>query len=196
MSNIDHELMESLEYKGDYGARYECRQCVNCPAGLSNDYFYCEKQGVSISGKNNVCRAFEARIKNPSAPDFNFDDYLEFLGSDYYRPYSIDKTIITGSARLNEVIADGGSLAEKFPKSYSSLFKYYDKPFCRIFMPRAHVEYGGRKFDIDYRRYRENMTIEDGAIHFDLMIWKETERSRKYKREICGTYKVGEFDGN
>ena len=28
---------------------------------------------------------------NPSSSEFNFDDYLEWLGTDYYRPHTIDK---------------------------------------------------------------------------------------------------------
>lgn len=187
---IDHELMRSLEYKGEYGGRYTCKDCVNCP--ISRDYALCEKQGVNILPSNNVCRAFDARIKNPSEPEFNFDDYLEYLGSDFYRPYSIDKEIINGSAKLGEIIIDGGRLAGLLPNIYSPWYEYYDKPYCRVFMPRCHVEYDGNKFEIDYRRYRELKTVENVAIKFAIRLWKIKPTQRKYNKEINGVYDINE----
>jgi hypothetical protein len=183
---VDHELMQSLEYDGPYGVRYTCSQCVHFKEGA------CAKlpEGVQVSGHNNVCRSFDARIKNPSAPAFNFDDYLEFLSSDFYRPYSIDKEIINGSARLGEVIADSGKLARLLPKVYSPWYKYYDKPYCRVFMPRCHVKIGDHKFEIDYRLYRELSFIKDGEIHFDLHYWKDKPTQRKYQKETYGRWRL------
>lgn len=190
---IDHALMKSLEYNGEYGARYTCKNCVHCPVG--EGYQPCDKQGVDVLPSNNVCRVFEVRIKNPSAPEFNFDDYLEFLGSDYYRPYSVDTSIINGSAKLGEIVVDGGKLAELLPNTYYPWYEYYDKMYCRTSFPRCFVEVESEgirhKFEIDYRRYRELKTVENGAIHFVLHLWKDKPTQRKYNKEINGKYEVG-----
>lgn len=188
MNAINHELMQALEYKGAYGGRYTCKDCVHCPVG--RDYQLCEKQSTNVLPSNNICRAFEALIKNPSSPPFDFDDYLEFLGSEFYRPWNVDTSIIIGSAKLGEAHADGGHLARILPKTYSPMYKSYDKPHCRVFMPRCHVEYAGRKFEIDYRRYRELKTVENGEIEYALMLWKDTPRQRKYNKEINGRWRV------
>jgi hypothetical protein len=181
---IDHDLMQSLEYDGPYGGRYNCSQCTHFNEGN------CAKlpEGVTVSGSNNVCRSFNVRINNPSAPEFNLDDYLEFLGSDFYRPYSIDKEVINGSAKLGEIIADGGKLARLIPKVYSPWYKYYDKPYCSVFMPRANVKVGDHSFEIDYRLYRELAFIDDGEIRYDLHYWKDNPRQRKYQKETYGRW--------
>src|SRR5690606_5600641 len=104
---IDHELMESLEYKGVHSGRYTCNNCVHFN-GYSNDYSFCNKQGLEVLGANNICKGYEARIKNPSMPEFNFDDYLEFLRTEFYRPWTVDNSIILGSAKMGETVIDGG----------------------------------------------------------------------------------------
>lgn len=209
MSNINHELMESLEYKGEYGCRFNCRQCVHFGISNTNDYNYCDKQGIEVHWGNNVCRAFEPKIKNPSSPEFNFDDYLEFLYSQFYRPYSIDKDIITGSARLGEMIMDDGKLAKRSEdymkmledneewdklnnyKPYSYVYKYYDKPYCKAYLKDAYVKVNHHTFHIDYIRFRELNTVEDGAVKFKLHTWKDKPTQRKYKKEINNEFKVG-----
>lgn len=188
MTKVDHALMESLEYKGDYGGRHMCKDCVHCQVG--SGYQPCEKQGVNISPTNNVCRAYEARIKNPSSPTFNFDDYLEFLGSDFYRPHSVDTSIIVGKswgAVGLEVDKNGG-----WHSKYGEIIHYkpYDKPYCRVFMPRANVMYNGNIFEIDYKRYREIKTVENGVIHFDVRLWKDRPTQRKYQKETFGIYEM------
>lgn len=185
MTEIDHALMKSLEYTGPYGCRYTCADCRH----FGRESKTCAMIGnpaIKISEKNNVCRSFDARIKNPSAPPFNFDDYLEFLGSDYYRPWSVDRTQVIGSARIGEAIIDNGKLAQKFPKIYSPLYKSYDKPYCCANFPRCYVFYDKYTFEIDYRLYRELTFYRDGAIHYVVKRWRETERARKVKREFNG----------
>jgi hypothetical protein len=187
MKTIDHKLMESLEYNGHYGGRYTCSQCKHFAEGncamLDNR--------VKVGGHNNVCRQFTARIKNPSSPDFNFDDYLEYLYSDYYRPWSVDTSIIIGSAKLGECVMDGGRLAELIPKTYSPLYKSYDKPFCMIHEgPRCHVYVGEHKFEIDYRKYRELAFINNNVIEFVVHLWKEKPTARKYQKEVNGRWSL------
>lgn len=193
---IDHELMESLEYKGEYGMRYTCGDCRLRRGNITDDYALCEKSGVNVYQNNNVCRAFQPRIKNPSSPEFDYDDYLEYLGSDFYRPWSADTNIIVGSAKLGEAIADGGKLAELLPKTYSPLYKSYDKPYCHNYFPRCHVEVESdgirHRFEIDYKRYRECKTVENGAVHFVEHIWKEKPKQRRYNKETYGEYKITE----
>lgn len=187
---LNHELLESLEYKGEYGCRYTCRQCVHHSSSAEN-YAFCEKQGVDVSGHNNVCRGFEARIKKPSAPTFNFDRYLEFLGSDFYRPWNVDTSIVTGRCwgPVGPLQIDAnGTWYQKH--GWKNTYKPYDKPYCRVFMPRCHVKYNGHKFEIDYRRYREIKTIESGSIHFDEHLWKDSPGQRKYRREIYGVFEI------
>ena len=183
---IDHDLMESLEYDGPYDGRYTCRDCALFKEGR------CEKlpEDLRVSGSNNVCRSFNARIKNPSAPKFDFDDYLEFLGSGFYRPYSIDKEIIVGSARFKEWISDRGELAERFPKSYQPMYKTYDKPYCRVFLPRSHVKIGDHSFEIAYRLYREKKFVQDGEIIFDIHVWKDNPNQRKCQKETYGKWTI------
>lgn len=169
------------------GCRVLCSQCKyfkdkTCKL-LKNDQ-------IKISEKNNVCRQFKHRIINPSSPEFNFDDYLEWLGTDYYRPYTIDKKNIIGSAKLGEVIIDGGHLAELLPSTYSPFYETVDKPWCRKHMPRCHAEYEDHKFEIDYVKYREGTWITDNSIQFDQHLWKERETQRKYQSEIYGSYKI------
>lgn len=203
---IDHEFYESLEYKGEYGGRFTCSQCVHF--GSHNDYNHCEKQGAEVHWGNNICRGFEPKIKNPSSPDFNFDDYLEFLGSDFYRPWSVDKDIIIGSARLNEAYVDGGKLARSSEeyikrleekedwtklnnyKPYTYMYKSYDKAYCKVRLKDAYVKYNGSTFHIDYVRFRELKSIEDGLIHFKLRTWKDKPKQRKYSSELNGTYEI------
>ncbi|MBO1583429.1 hypothetical protein [Bacillus sp. XF8] len=169
------------------GCRVNCGQCKYFKDGacklLKNDQ-------IKISEKNNVCRQFKHRIINPSSPVFNFDDYLEWLGTDYYRPYTIDKKNIIGSAKLGEVIIDGGRYAELLPSIYSPFYETVDKPWCRIHMPRCHVEYKGHKFAIDYVNYREGSWIKGNVVTFDQHLWKDRETQRKYQSEIYGSYKI------
>jgi hypothetical protein len=185
MSEINHDLMQSLEYTGPYACRYTCADCRHF-ASESKTCAMLASPAIKISGKNNVCRLFDARIKNPSAPPFNFDGYLEFLGSDYYRPYGINRDKIIGSAKLGEVVADGGKLAQKFPQIYSPFYETVDKPYCRANFPRCHVYYDKYTFEIDYRLYRELAFYRDGVIHYDEKRWRETEKARKVKREFNG----------
>ncbi|MDQ0154934.1 hypothetical protein [Robertmurraya andreesenii] len=188
MTTIDHALMKSLEYNGEYGARYTCKNCVHCPVG--EGYQPCDKQGVDVLPSNNVCRAYEARIKNPSAPEFNFDDYLEFLGSDFYRPFrSTGKIIGEGYGMIGLEITKEGGWRSKYGKY--NIYEFEDCAHCRVNMPRCHVEIDGHKFEIDYRRYRECRTVEDGAIHFVLHLWKDKPTQRRYNKEINGKYEVG-----
>lgn len=185
---IDHELMESLEYKGEYGCRYTCGMCKEING--YNDYSYCSKQGLNVFKGNNVCRGFEARIKNPSAVEFQFDSYLEFLGSEFYRPYSADTSIILERYWGNTGIEITSSGGWRSKSGWINRYKIYDKPYCRVFMPRCHVEYDGHKFDIDYRKYREMKTIQDGKIHFDIHTWKDKIKQKKSNKETFGEFEV------
>ncbi|PFJ84352.1 hypothetical protein COJ29_12315 [Bacillus cereus] len=169
------------------GCRVVCSQCkyfVNRTCKML------KTDQIKINEKNNVCRKFQHRIVNPSSPDFNFDDYLEWLGTDYYRPYTIDKNNIIGSARLGEVIMDGGHLAELLPSIYSPFYETVDKPWCRKHMPRCHAEYEDHKFEIDYVKYREGNWITEDSIKFDQHLWKDRVAQRKYQREFNGIYKI------
>ena len=201
---IDHKFHEELEYKGEYGGRFTCQQCVHF--GSYGDYKQCDKQGVEVHWSNNICRGFEAKIKNPSSPEFNFDDYLEFLGSDYYRPWSVDSDIVVGSARLGEAYADGGKLARQSEeyikyleeteqldnlnnyKPYTYMYKSYDKHYCKARFKDVYVSYNGNAFHIDYIRFRELNTVEDGVIKFKVRTWKDKPKQRKYNKETNGEY--------
>lgn len=184
--------MKSLEYNGPYGGRYTCRDCTHCPVG--GDYQPCDLLNIDVLTSNNVCRSFDSSIKNPSAPDFNFDDYLEYLGSDFYRPWNVDTEIIVGSAKLGEAILDGGRLAELLPKTYSPWYKSYDKPYCRTNFPRCHVRVTkdgvNHKFEIDYRLYREQSFLKDGEIQFVIHLWKDKPTQRKYHKKINGRWSL------
>ena len=186
---VDHELMESLEYKGEYGARYSCGQCKHCP--VNTDYAHCSKQGLEVHWGNDICREYSPKIINSSAPEFNLDDYLEYLYSDYYRPYSYDDSITVGSARLGEVVIDGGKLAENSPTVYQPYYKLYDKPYCRVNVGKSiHVRIGENTFTVDYRRFRELRTIENGEIIFKTRLWKEKTKQRKSNSEHNGIFKL------
>ena len=203
---IDHKLHEELEHKGDYGGRFTCQNCIHF--GTYNEYNKCDRQGLEVRYSNNICRGFEAKIKNPSSPEFNFDDYLEFLSSDYYRPWSVDTDIVIGSAKLGESHLDGGKLAKQSEeymklleadeewtklnnyKPYSYMYKPYDKPYCKARLKDAYVKYGDNKFHIDYVRFREMKTIEDNKIHFKLKTWKDKPTQRKYQSEVNNTYEI------
>lgn len=191
---IDHDLMKSLEYKGEYGGRYSCSQCSHFRSCHQDQRGSCDNlpSEMVISGHNNVCRSFDPRIKNPSSPTFNLDGYLEYLYSDYYRPWSIDTSIIIGSARIGETIADGGKLAEFLPDKYSPWYKSYDKPYCMVNSgPRCLVKVAEHHFEIDYRLYREMSFInEDNEIEYVVHYWKDKETQRKYQREINGKWEL------
>jgi len=103
---------QTLEYNGPYGCRYLCSDCRYF-ASESKTCAMLANPSIKVSGKNNICRLFDPRIKNPSAPPFNFDDYLEFLGSDYYRPLksTTDFTVnllFTVTVRFITLRSDGG----------------------------------------------------------------------------------------
>lgn len=94
--------------------------------------------------------------------------------ADYKAAFAADKTKIIGSARLGEVVVDGGKLAELLPEIYSPFYETYDLPYCSATFPRCHVKVGEHYFDIDYRLYRELAFInEDDEIIFDLHHWKD-----------------------
>lgn len=190
---INHELMRSLEYKGKYAIRHRCADCKHFKGTHYSEKESCDKlpDHVKISRSNNICRNYETRIKNPSSPEFNFDDYLEFLGSDYYRPWSVDKTKIIGSARLGEVVIDGGKLAERFPNTYKPFYDTYDKPYCKVNFPRCFVSVDNHNFEIDYKLYREQKFInENGEIEFVYHYWKDSPTQRRYKTEVNGRFKI------
>ena len=182
--------MESLEYKGEYGCRYLCGGCKNQKEGICS---IINNDKVKVNDTNNVCRWYQPRIKNPSAPEFQFDDYLEFLMSDYYRPYNVDKDIIRGSARLGEVILDDGKMARLLADTYSYFYKYYDQPYCRLVNPLTTVSIGKYAFQIDYRLYREQKWLVDGVITYKQMRWKEKPSARKYKVLHNGTVEIGKL---
>lgn len=193
MNLNNYELMKSLEYKGEYTTRYRCANCKHFKGAYYDNKELCNKlpKCVKISGHNNICRNYEAKIINPSSPKFNFDDYLEFLGSDYYRPYSVDETRIIGSSRLGEVVLDGGKLAEKIPNRYNPFYEQYDKPYCTINFPRCFVSVDNHNFEIDYRLYREQKFInENNEIEFVYHYWKDNPNKKRYKKEINGKFKI------
>lgn len=189
MSKVDHELMELLEYKGEYGARYNCKGCIWRKG--NDDYSYCEKQKIDVHCGNNVCREYKPRIVNPSAPIFNLDDYLEFLFSDYYRPYRMDLDIIVGSISKTayHIELDNGKLAQQSPKQWQPYYKIYSLPYCRVNCGGGnYVKINDNIFKIDYKRFRELKTIENGKIEFIIRQWKDKPRQRKYSSETNGTY--------
>lgn len=169
-----------------------CGDCSHFIGYSRQEYAQCSylTEGVTVLGSNNVCRKFNAWIKNPSSIEFNLDDYLEFLGSDYYRPWNVDTSIIIGSAKLGEATKDGGKLAELLPKTYSPWYKPYDKPYCGVHFPRCFVKYDGHKFEVDYRKYREFSFIDNGELAFDTHIWKDKPTAQKYKSEYYGSIKL------
>lgn len=185
MTSIDHDLMQTLEYTGPYARRYTCADCRYF-ASESKTCAMLANPAIKISGKNNVCRSFDARIKNPSAPPFNFDDYLEFLGSDYYRPWSVDRTQVIGKVwgPIESGFDAQGIWRTKF--GWKPRYKSYDKPYCRTNFPRCYVYYDKYTFEIDYRLYRELLFYRDGVIHYVVKRWRETERARKVKQEFNG----------
>lgn len=176
---IDHDLMESLEYTGEYGARYRCFQCSNFKDGDCNKL---NNENIKVSGDNNICRLFEARIRNPSSPLFDFDDYLEFLMSDYYRPFGIDSSIVAW-------YIDRPSFYTHDKRHKIPVYKTYDKPYCRIVKPLTVVSLGKYNFELDYRLYRENKWISEGKIQYRKCYWKDKETARKYQ-----VLYDGEFD--
>lgn len=204
MEKIDHKLIESLEYNGVHGGRYTCSNCLHF--GNGTDYQQCDIQGIEVFEHNNICKGFDAKIKNPSMPEFNFNDYLEFLGSDFYRPWSVDTNIIVGSARFGEVTIDGGKQAKRDieytkhleendiykpdRKPFQYLYKSYDKPYCKARLKDCYVRYNGHTFHIDYVRYRHIKTVENNEIKFNIHTWKDKPRQRKYNKEVNGVYNI------
>lgn len=185
---INHELLKTLTYQGPYGARYTCKECKH--RAIGDAYQPCTIQGVEVSHANNVCRFYEARITNPTCPPFCLEDYLEYLMSDFYRPWSVDTSIIIGSAKLGEAHADEGKLADLLPNTYSYMYQPYDQPYCRVRFPSCHVKVGEHRFEVDYKRYREGHTVENGALPFSLHLWKDKPNQKKYQREAYGTWKL------
>lgn len=191
MSAINYDLMQSLEYDGPYACRYTCADCRH----FDRESKTCAMIGnpaIKISEKNNVCRSFDARIKNPSAPPFNFDDYLEFLGSDYYRPWSVDRSQVIG--KVWGLIESGFDAQGVWRTKYGwkPRYKPYDKPYCRMNFPRCFVKVGEHKFEIDYRLYRERAFVEDGVINFVAHYWKDKPTQRRLQSEFYGTFAVEE----
>lgn len=190
---VDIDLMKSLEYKGEYAIRYKCANCKHFKGTHYSEKESCNKlpECVKISGHNNICRNYEEKIKNPSLQEFNFDDYLEFLGSDYYRPWSVDKTRIIGSAKLGEVVMDGGKLAKLLPNIYKPFYERYDKPYCKATFPRCFVSVHNHNFEIDYQLYREQKFInENNEIKFVYHYWKDSPNQKKYKTEVNGKFRI------
>lgn len=163
---------DMTEYQG---CRYTCKDCI-----YIKDDQNCKIQGLEILPTNNICKEFKARIINSSTPPFNFDQYLEFLGSDFYRPYGITDEILGYIDRPSFYTHDQRS---KIP-----IYQTYDKPYCKVHFPRCFVKKGNHHFEINYKRYREVKTIEDGKIYFDLHYWKDNPNQRRFQKEIYGTY--------
>ncbi|MCR8843103.1 hypothetical protein NQ117_05375 [Paenibacillus sp. SC116] len=195
MSVIDHDFFETLEYKGDYGARYLCRGCDHFKGdiGADNTTGTCvllSEPGLKVSRHNNVCRRYKARITNPSNPTFDFDNYLEFLGSEYYRPWNVDTSMQVGEGFGMiglEATASGGWQGKygKYP-----IYKSYAKPYCSINFPRCYVYFGSISFSVDYRLYRNHSFVKDGDIIFITRQWKDKPTQRKYQLEYNGRWSL------
>jgi hypothetical protein len=114
------------------------------------------------------------------------DDYLEYLGSDYYRPWSVDTDIIVS-------YIDRPSFYTHDKRPRIPLYKPYDKPWCRVRFPNCHiqVELNGtiHKFEIDYKRFRELKSVNNNEINFVIHLWKDKQNQRKYHKETYGTFK-------
>lgn len=184
---VDHKLMESLEYKGDYGRRFMCRDCASLKNGECEMY---RQHGINVSERNNICRNFAARIKNPSAPEFNFDDYLEFLMSDFYRPYNIDKDIVVGKQWCMQSLQMTKTGGWEGKWGYSPLYKTYDQPYCRLVNPLTVIRYGKYNFTVDYRLFRNGELVKDNKIKYITCYWKEKETSRKNQVLHSGEFEL------
>lgn len=191
----DWELLKLLEYKGNYSCRYTCNRCefYNRKSYAEIDYGNCEKLNndkIKVSGKNNICKQYAHRIINPSVQDFVFDEYLIFLMNDFYRPYTINPSEIRGSAKLGEVILDGGKMARLLPEKYSFFYEYYDYPFCRLVNPLTTVKVDNHNFQLEYRLYRKCEWYENNIIKYIKHYWKDKPTQRKYHSEIYGEHEV------
>lgn len=173
---IDHELLKSLEYKGEYGRRFLCRDCDKFKDRQCEVY---KQHNVNVGEKNDVCRKFEPRIINPSAPMFDFDDYLEFLMSDYYRPFNVDKDIIVGKQYCMQKLRMTKAGGWQGEWGYSPIYKSYDQPYCRIVNPLTVMSYGKYTFYVSYRLFRESSVINENKLKYEKCYWKEKETSRK-----------------
>lgn len=188
----DWQLLRQLEYQGEYECRYTCSMCKHfCGNG---DYENCTKlndERVKVSGKNNICKHFEARIKNPSSPEFRFSEYLEFLMSDFYRPWTVNT-----EEKVNEVYCSQGLYIDAnggwhTKMGYSPIYQSYDLPYCRIHSPNCYVKLAnGHKFEVDYRLYRKCEWYENNIIKYIKHYWKDKPAQRKYNSEINGEYEV------
>lgn len=173
--------MLTLDYSG---CRVTCKDCAffndgNC-SELPND--------VKVNGSNNVCNMFANRIINPSMPPFDFDDYFYWLVNDYYRPYTIDKNKIIGSAMIGEIIGDNGRMAELLPGIYQPLYQTVDLPRCSLNFPKCHIEINGNKFEIRYLNYRNQRFLDGNNIKFLTRLWKDKPNAKKYNSEHNGIY--------
>lgn len=181
MTEIDHELMQSLEYNGSYGARYTCVDCHHF-AYESKTCAMLANPAIKVSGANNICRLSTNCIKNPSAPPFNFDDYLEFLGSDYYRPWGIDRKQVIG--KVWGPIRSGFDAKGVWRTEYGwkPRYKTYDKPYCQANFPRCHVYYG---------KYSKLITDFTGNFRFTAMVrfitWKNDGGKQKRRGKCNGS---------
>lgn len=177
-----------MEYQGEYGARYTCSWCSHFKDGI------CSKIGdqLTVNSQNNICPKYEARIKNPSSPTFNFDQYFEFLMNDYYRPWTIDKKQIIGSAKFNEVVMDNGWLAAT-TDVYVPFYQSYDLPRCTLHVPRPVVKKGLHTFYINYTKWRKETWLQGDQIYYDSHVWKDNKGQRKAKSEHYGVFNLREM---
>jgi hypothetical protein len=167
-----------------------CRvTCKDCSAFRTSGHCIALPNEIKVSGSNNVCDKFRNRIINPSMSEFNYNDYFEWLMNDYYRPYGITEEII-GSAKMGEVLIDKGLLAELLPNVYRPFYKTYDKPYCRVNIPKCHIKINGNEFDIDYKKYKNHSFLENNIVTFISRRWKDKPSQKRYHSEHYGEYEI------
>jgi hypothetical protein len=199
MTKKECAWLRSLEYEnysGKYSIRVTCEDCAHFRRVLASDGHEtgtCDllDESIRLNHSNNVCRRFKPRIKNPSAPAFDYDEYFEFLMNDYYRPMQLDLGTVEGSVPLDpsdEYVEDGGRLARTYPNHYAPYYPRHDMPFCRIdAVPDAQVSVGRYRFHIDYWLYRDQTWAASGKIRYKQMSWRRSPRS-KLQRQYNGEF--------
>ncbi|PDZ55683.1 hypothetical protein CON15_19275 [Bacillus cereus] len=181
------------EWNGNYqGGRKTCSDCIN----YNQQRKTCNLIQAKIHDvidvvveKANICANFQLKThlqfrvtdKIDCADGiWRYEDYIEWLMNDFYRPYRLDRTKIVGSSKLGCVVADGGRLAELIPNTYSPLYGTLDCMRCKTLnYIRNILTVEGHSFHVNLLDFRDlTFVTGEGLMIHDKHTWRPTKRSK------------------
>lgn len=186
------------EWEGNYqGGRWLCEDCKNynqenktCKLIQEN---ILDVVNVEVE-KSNICKKFEYKdylkfriTEKIDCKDgiWRYNDYIEWLMNDYYRPYTIDRD----KSPLGTVLDYRGRRCV-IPAT-KDLLRCKTLNFMRNI-----VVIEGNSFQINLLNYRNLSFIDEKEIRFDKRNWRKTKRSRQLQEEWYESIRLDDLNSS